>query len=70
MSSSSSESKKHKESKASKDDGIKFQDLLSHFRVVQSKHEKIYKQGNTDTLCSLHNLLHTFTFIFTFAYTF
>ncbi|CAG8570471.1 5329_t:CDS:10 [Paraglomus occultum] len=42
--SSSSESKKHKESKASKEDGIKFQDLLSHFRTVQSKHEKIYKQ--------------------------
>ncbi|CAG8589814.1 12652_t:CDS:10 [Acaulospora morrowiae] len=29
-----------------KEDGIKFQDLLTHFRTVQTKHEKIRKQAN------------------------
>ncbi|RHZ78805.1 hypothetical protein Glove_156g45 [Diversispora epigaea] len=40
-----SEPKRSKSSSSSKDDGIKFQELLTHFRAVQTKHEKIRKQA-------------------------
>ncbi|CAG8509633.1 8456_t:CDS:10 [Diversispora eburnea] len=40
----SNEIKRSKTSSSSKDDGIKFQELLTHFRAVQTKHEKIRKQ--------------------------
>ncbi|CAJ0637064.1 8706_t:CDS:2, partial [Entrophospora sp. SA101] len=32
---------------SSRDEGIRFQDLLTHFKTVQTKHETIRKQART-----------------------